>query len=282
MRMNRNGTFDLQNIAGTIQVTGDGGSDVRIEATKRVRNPRESDARAMLQAIDVRVSERNGDVEVRTGYPRRAVTGGVDYIVTVPRDANVILRSVSGDIRVTRLNGELRAETVSGKVIATSARRIRQAKSMSGDIEITDSDADEVTGGTVSGTVIARGLKARAVDLRSVSGDLRMADVESDRAYGQTVSGNVEFTGRVSRNGRYELQSHSGNIRVAPLANQGFMLEASLFSGDLQSDYALTLQSTTNNFTPRRTDRRVRGSFGDGGALLTLQSFSGNITISKP
>ena len=146
LRLGKNGTFDLQNLSGDIVVTGGGGNDVRVEATKRVRHPNESEGKALLQSIEVRIEERNGNVEVRTNYPRRNWSGGVDYTVAVPRDANVVLRSVSGDIRVTTLNGELRVESMSGDVVATSVRRIRQAKTMSGDLEIVESDGDEVSG----------------------------------------------------------------------------------------------------------------------------------------
>ena len=282
LRLGKNGTFDLQNLSGEIVVTGGGGSDVRVEAIKRVRNPNESEARALLQSIEVRIEERNGNVEVRTNYPRRNWSGGVDYTVTLPRDANVVLRSVSGDIRVNTLNGELRVESVSGNVVATSVRRIRQAKTVSGDLEIVESDGDEVAGGTVSGNLIIRGVKARTVDLQSVSGDLRLTDVESDRAFVRSITGSIDFAGRLSQQGRYEFQSHSGDVRVSPANAQGFSLEASTFSGDLRSDFPLTLQGNqVNNLGPRRNPRGIRGSFGTGGAVLTLQSFSGNITIVK-
>jgi DUF4097 and DUF4098 domain-containing protein YvlB len=284
LRLGRNGTFDLQNVSGDIVVTGGGGNDVRIEATKRVRHPNESDARALLQAIEVRIEERNGDVEVRTDYPRRNWSGGVDYMVTLPREANVILRSISGDIRVSNVNGDLRAETTSGDLTATSVRRIRQAKTISGDVEITDSDGEDVSGETISGSVRARGLKARSVDLRSVSGDLHMMDVESDRSFVRSVSGDIEFSGRLARTGRYELQTHSGDIRVTPQGASGFSIDASTFSGDLRSDYPLTLQgnSPNNSFNNRgRNGRSLRATFGDGGAALRLQSFSGGITVIK-
>jgi DUF4097 and DUF4098 domain-containing protein YvlB len=284
LRLSRNGTLDLQNISGDIVVTGGGGNDVRVDATKRVRHPNESEARALLKAIEIRIEERNGSVEVRTDYPRRNWSGGVDYTVSVPREANVILRSVSGDIRVSNVNGDLRAETASGDIMATAVRRLRQAKTFSGDLEITDSDGEDVAGSTISGTIVARGLKARSVDLQSVSGDLRLTDVESDRTFVRSVSGTVDFSGRLAKTGRYEFQSHSGDVRVAPVGAPGFAIEASTFSGDLRSDYPLTLQGNPpnppNSFA-RRNTRGIRGSFGEGGALLTVQSFSGNITIIK-
>jgi DUF4097 and DUF4098 domain-containing protein YvlB len=282
-RLGRNGTFDLQNVSGDIIVTGGGGNDVRIEAIKRVRHPNESEAKALLQAIEVRIEERNGNVEVRTDYPRRNWSGGVDFTVSLPREANVILRSVSGNIRVSNINGDFRAETISGDLQTTAVRRIRQAKSISGDVEIADTDAEDLAASTISGTLVARGVKARSVDLQSVSGDLRLTDVESDRTFVKSISGNIDFSGSLSRNGRYEFQSHSGDVRVSPLGSPGFSLEASTFSGDLRSDYALTLQGNPPN-TPvgrGRNGRVVRATFGDGGALLTLQSFSGNITVVK-
>jgi hypothetical protein len=284
LRLGRNGTFDLQNVSGAVVVTGGGGNEVRIDAIKRVRNRNESEARALLQAIDVRMEERNGNVEVRTDYPRRNWSGGVDFTVTLPRDANVILRSVSGDLRVASLNGDLRAETISGNLVATSVKRIRQAKTISGDLEITDTDGDEVAAQTISGTLMARGIKARSVDLQSVSGDLRITDVESDRTFVRSISGSIEFSGQLARNGRYEFQSHSGDVRVTPLGSPGFTIEASTFSGDLRSDYPLTLQGNPPNtsLTNRGPNRRpLRATFGDGGAMLTLQSFSGNITVVK-
>jgi DUF4097 and DUF4098 domain-containing protein YvlB len=285
VRLGRNGTFDLQNVSGDVVVTGGGGNEVRIDAIKRVRHSNESEGRALLQAIEVRIDERNGNVDVRTDYPRRANwSGSVDYTVTVPRDANVVLRSISGDIRVSNLNGDLRAESTSGNVLATSVRRIRLAKTLSGDLEIADSDGDDVVGSTISGSVIARSLKARSVDLQSISGDLRMTDVESDRTFVKSISGNIDFTGRLAQNGRYEFQSHSGDVRVSPLGSQGFSIEASTFSGDLRSDFPLTTQGNppNNNLTSRGPNRRpLRATFGDGGAVLALQSFSGNITVVK-
>src|SRR5262245_32285411 len=50
LRLSRNGTLDLQNISGQIVVTGGAGNDVRVDATKRVRHPNETEARRLLQA----------------------------------------------------------------------------------------------------------------------------------------------------------------------------------------------------------------------------------------
>jgi len=282
VRIGRTGALDLQNVAGDISVTGGGGDDVRIEAVKRVRHPNEAEAKALLSEIEIEVADRGGRVEVRTEYPRRRNwSGGVDFTLSVPRDASVSLRSVSGRVKVTNINGELRAETVSGDIITMTAKKLRVAKTVSGDVEISESEADELSLGSVSGDVIVNRLKGNGFDAQTVSGDLRLTDVEIDHASIRSVSGDIDYSGRLARNGRYQFQSHSGDIRVTPADAKGFTIEASTFSGDVRSDYALTLQtSPANSFTPGR-NRSVRGSFGDAGATLTLQSFSGDIAIVK-
>lgn len=280
-RLGRNGTFSLENVSGEIVITGGGGNDVRIEATKRVRHPIESEARAILQALTINVAERDGSVDVRTEYPRRRNwSGSVDYLVTVPRDASVSLRSISGGVKITSVNGELRAESVSGGITTTGAHKIRTLKSISGDVQVSDSESDDLIAGTVSGGLVIRNVKARIVSLSSVSGDVRLTDIDADHVEMRAVSGNLEYMGRLSRSGRYEFQTHSGNVRITPVGAPSFSLEATTFSGDVRSDYPLTLQGQIGTGLARRRNS-VRGTFGNGGAMLTLQSFSGNIVIVK-
>jgi DUF4097 and DUF4098 domain-containing protein YvlB len=283
VRLGRNGTFDLQNVAGDITVTGGGGDDVKIDAVKRVRHPNEAEGKALLSEIDIQVTDRSGRVEVRTEYPRRRNwSGGVDFTIGLPRDASVSLRSVSGTVKVTNVNGELRAETVSGDILTMTTKKLRTAKTVSGDIEISEAEAEELSVGSVSGDVTINRLKTSGVDGQTVSGDMRLTDVEADHSSLRSVSGDIDYTGRLAKNGRYQMQSHSGDIRITPGDTRGFALEGSTFSGDVRSDYALTLQTGPgNSFSPGVRNRSVRGSFGDAGATLTLQSFSGDIVIVK-
>ena len=293
VRLGRDGTFSLENVSGNIEVSGGSGNDVRIDAIKRARHADSAEAKAILQDLVINVSERGGNVDVRTEYqrygPRQRYRNGysasVDYTVSVPRDASVMLKSISGPIKVTNVNGELRAESVSGGITTTAARRIRTLKSISGDVQIDDSQSDDLSAGTVSGSVIIRNVKTRIVELQSVSGDLRVNDVDADHAEMKTVSGNLEYAGRLSRSGRYELQSHSGNLRLIPMSSPNFSIEATTFSGDVRSDFPLTLQGGTQpfarGFQGRRQNQSVRGTVGSGGAMITMQSFSGNIVIAK-
>ena len=286
-KVGRTGALDLSNVAGDIVVTGGTGDEIRIEAVKRARSRSGEDAQQLLEELRIDVIETGTRVEVRTQYPRnrRNYSGSVDYTITMPSGGSATLRSVSGDVRVTNVKGELRAESVSGNMVTSGATRLSLVKTVSGDIEVTDAAADgEVTVSTVSGDLTARGLKARAVDLSSVSGDVLLTNVTTDRATVKTVSGGVEYSGPLTRNGRYEMTAHSGTIRLTVSETTGFELEATTFNGDVRSDFPLTLRSGSEDQGPGRRgrmNRSIRGSYADAGAIVDLKSFSGDIVITK-
>jgi DUF4097 and DUF4098 domain-containing protein YvlB len=287
-RLGRTGAFELSNIAGDITVTGGGGNEVRIEAVKRVRHRQESDARSLLSGIQIEVAELSNRVEVRTVYPRgrmRNVSASVDYTINMPSGASATIRTVSGDLRVTNVRGELRAETVSGTIVTSGATQLSLVKSVSGDIDVTDAAVETgATVTTVSGDLRARGLKGRSIELGSVSGDVTLTDVQAERVNIKSVSGTIEYQGTLARTGRYEMSTHSGDVRLALGGNTGFELEATTFSGTVRSDFPLTLRPGVE--PPERRGRRpmnrsIRGSHGDASAIVTLSAFSGDISIVR-
>jgi DUF4097 and DUF4098 domain-containing protein YvlB len=125
---------------------------------------------------------------------------------------------------------------------------------------------------------VLRRVKARHLDLGSVSGDVVLEDLECDRVNVQSVSGNVQFQGPLARSGRYELKSHSGEVRVAISGGSGFELEANSFSGQVRSDFPITIQGGSER---GRRQRSLHGVYGDGSAVLDLTTFSGSIVVVK-
>lgn len=289
VRIGRAGSVEIQNVSGTVSITGGGGDEVRVEALKRVRHPDETEGRRLLQEIEIRVTERTGFADIRTEVPRgrgNRNNGAVDYTVAVPVGANVSVKTVSGDVRVTNVRGELRAEVISGNVTASTVARLRAVKTVSGDIHLTDVQGDDVVLGTVSGNMSLRNLKVRGLEAEAVSGGIGIIDADCERLEVGTTNGNLTFTGRLTRGGRYELQTHSGNIEITPLGPTGFDLEATSFSGAVRSGYTFPGEragatSLTDGRRGPRMGTSLRGAFGDGSAILSLRSFSGDVTIHK-
>lgn len=279
VKIGRDGRFTVSNIAGNITVTGGSGDEVSIDAVKRTRG----DA-GQLATVHILVEDRAGRVDVRTDHTARNDRVSVDYTVTVPASAAVDVKSISGNVKVTTVQGAVRAETISGNVTTASTPKVELAKSVSGDVELSDTSADsELTASSISGNIRARGLKARALDVGSISGDIILSDVTCDRVGAKSVSGNVEYSGALARNGRYDFNVHSGNVRLVLAGSTGFDINANTFSGSIRSDLPLTIGPTTARDERRRfgPGHAIRGVFGDGSAALTVRSFSGDIIITK-
>jgi DUF4097 and DUF4098 domain-containing protein YvlB len=279
------GSLDLTHIAGDIRVTTGRGNEVRIDAIKRVRHRESAEARRLLSALRIEVTQVGGRIEVRTVYPRvnRGFNGSVDYTISVPQSAAVALKTVSGDVSVNGVHGEVRAESISGDVEVVATPNLALAKTVSGDVRARDIASATLTLGTVSGSVVASGLKVRTLDASSVSGDLQLSDLQVERLTAKTLSGEIAFEGSLVRGGRYEFNAHSGNVRLMLRSNTpGFELDASTFNGSVRSDFPVTLRST-NSAAERRgsSNRAIRGTYGDAGAILALRSFSGNVVITK-
>lgn len=288
VKLGTDGTLLLGNIAGDVIVTRGGGSDATIEIVKTARGRTPEDAKEMLALVPVEITERNGRVEVKTRYPdgdeqrrnNRRINVSVAYTVSAPAGTHLSVNSISGSIKVTDIKGDISANSISGDLRLTGAGRISSAKTISGMVEISETQADgPVAGSSISGDVVFRRVTARRIDGSSVSGNIRLEEVQSDRVSAQTTSGNASFSGPLARNGRYELNAFSGEVRVAISGSTGFEVEATSFSGEIRTD----LPITTRGGQPDRRGRQktLTGTYGDGAAVLDLTTFSGSIVISK-
>jgi DUF4097 and DUF4098 domain-containing protein YvlB len=283
-----NGEIELSNISGDILITRGGGTTASIEVVKTAHAASVDEARAMLALVQVEITERGTRAEARTRYPdsdearrnnRRNINVSVSYTVAAPEGTRILAKSISGNISARDIRGGLTLESISGTVRVANAGRVVNGRSISGDVELNDTTVDgALEAGTISGTVRLRKLTAKSVAINSVSGDLQIEDVSAERMDGQAISGNITFAGDLQPNGRYEFTSHSGNIRLAVPAGAGFQVEASSFSGSINTDIPITMSGGQSG----RRNRALRGTAGSGGgAILDLTTFSGTILITK-
>jgi len=284
------GSLDISNISGDIVITGGTGDEIRVEAVKRVHGRDTDEAKRQLAAVTIEASERAGRVEISTSYPHQQnnISVDVDYTVQVPASTTVSVRSVSGDVRLTGVKGEARLETVSGNVTTANSGQLAKVKSVSGDVSVTEGGSGDVLSlGSVSGNVLVKRLKARTLEVQTVSGDVLLVDTACDRVLGKSVSGDMQFGGPFAKAGRYEFSTHSGDVRVAVQGSMGFEITGTSFSGELRSDLPLAGRqdnagaepASDHRHGPRRQE--LRGTFGDGSALVVVQTFSGDVLVTS-
>lgn len=290
-RIGGDGELLVSNLSGDITVTRAAGNEVRIEAIKTARARTAEQAREMLPAVRVEFTERSGRAEAKAIYSREHfgrsqrtnVNVSVAYNITAPEATRIKASSLSGTIKVTGITGVLTLSTMSGDVGVVDAARISSAASTSGNVDVQGLQSKmPVELRSVSGNVIIRDSQVPSLELTTVSGDVTLDGVRVERLEAQSVSGNVHFASPLARGGRYELNSHSGDVRIVLLGGTGFELDANSFSGHVQSAVNLEERaSATAGSGSRARPRRLRGIHGDGSALIDVTTFSGNVVITR-
>jgi DUF4097 and DUF4098 domain-containing protein YvlB len=298
-RIGGSGELEVSNLSGDITITRGSGNELQIEAIKIARARTAEEARQMLPLVKVDFTERGNLVETRAIYTRpeeegkrveagrhplhRNINVSVVYNITAPAGTRIEARSLSGNIRVTDIKGELSAVSTSGHVVISNAGRVSTAKSRSGHVEIVNTTSEiPLEAESMSGNVTVRQVKAPSMELVTISGKVVITDVDVRRIEAQSLTGGVDFSSAFAKGGRYELNSHAGTVRITVSGGSGFEVDANTFAGSIQVDPSFNLKKEEEGSeTTRRRQRSLRGVVGDGGALIDVTTFSGSVVITR-
>lgn len=258
----RTGTVELQAGAGEIIVSGWSRDQVRVRATSE------------RSALRLDASPSHLSLGLRSPGSRSSDTR---FEVTVPVGARVRANTSSGDIQITGSKGEVEARTQRGDIVVEDAAGSVELNALSGDI-VTSAIAGELRVGVLSGDVRIRQVTGD-VEVKTVSGGIDLRDARSRFVRVGSTSGDITFDGTVDPTGRYELQTHSGDIDLMLPANVGAQLTVSTFSGGIDSEVPLVLipgnQGGAGSHGKKFTFTLGRG----GGARIIAETFSGDIMI---
>jgi DUF4097 and DUF4098 domain-containing protein YvlB len=256
----RGGTIELQLVRGEIIVDTWARDQVRLRATSE-RSELRFDA-----------SSAHLTVGLRSGSSR---SGDTRFELTVPVGARVRANTTSGDIRIRGSKAEVEVRTQRGDIELEDVGRA-EITAYSGDVTATGING-ELRANVLSGDVRIRQI-AGDVEVKTVSGSIDLRDARSRYVRIGSTSGDIGYDGTIDANGRYELQTHSGDINLTLPANVGAQLTLSTYSGSIESDFPLTLLPGPHG-TPGSRGRTFEVTLGRGGARIATESFSGDITI---
>ena len=251
---------------GTITVTCPQG-DVVVTASDR----NEVRVRARTENGGIRFTSNGVRATLEPASGRGCSDGRFE--VTVPAGTRVSARSWSGSVSVRGVRGDLETRTHSADVEIRDAGRI-DVESLSGDVSIQGVSGESVVR-TVSGDIDLGGARGD-VEIETVSGDIDLRDVVAKQIRSHTTSGDVSFAGQILPDGRYEYNTHSGEIRLILPADVGAQLSVSTFSGGIESDFPITLKADTDH-----SSKRLSFSLGQGTARILAETFSGDVTITS-
>jgi DUF4097 and DUF4098 domain-containing protein YvlB len=259
------GEASRSRVALSVPAYGSGRGHNR-EINLDIKMPRYADLESIeSDRGDIEITGLEGTVSVTTGHGTLAIKN-VGSLKAVTRHGDVTIAGVKGDASVRSLNGDLTVDNISGaldlaatngNIIVRTAGSNVQANSSSGDIELRCVKAN-ATVNTASGSVMLVG----------VGGNIDA----------NTASGDVIFKGTMRASGNYRLKTISGQVEMAVQPDPpGFTATLITYSGEIETDFPLTVNAPLTG----PINRRIVGVYKDGQTQVTLDSFSGTVSIVK-
>jgi DUF4097 and DUF4098 domain-containing protein YvlB len=220
------GRVSLENISGTVKITGWDRNEVKLDAVKR------ASTRERLDEAKISIVSDTDSVDISTEYPERnnrfdrgedrgSNFASVDYTLTVPRGVRLDgIEMVNGELSIEGLTGDVKASLVNGNATVRGLSGEARLSTVNGRLDATFNRLDA----------------SKAISLGSVSGQL-IVTLPSDanaQLRANTVSGAItnDF-GLPVRRGDYVGRDLSGT-----LGNGGPRIRLSNVSGPITIRHA--------------------------------------------
>ncbi len=148
------GTFELQNVNGTVEVQGWDRNEVEVHAVKTAKQ-RETD----LERVSIEVDARPNAVSITTRYPQNeGVEVAVEYTIRVPHGARVEhIGTVNGTLRISGLENVEDLHTVNGDIEVFEAGGNVHAHTTNGNVHLELAHAPDKSGAiaeTTNGSLV--------------------------------------------------------------------------------------------------------------------------------
>lgn len=256
----RNGTVSLSSTNGSITVVGWSRDQVLVRTSAGSENIRiEGSSNRMTLNVNGRRGEGSIEVSVPIGVRVTAST----------HSGQVSVRGTRGPVEGHSDNGSVEVEDATSRVDLSTFSGHLQANDITGDAHLE----------AISGGIKVQDIRG-TIDANTVSGDIDLIGVTSKSVRAKTTSGDVIFDGLVDSNGRYELSSHSGDIRLRVQRDASAQLSVSTWNGAIDSQFPITLKPGQQRIGTLNA-KRFTFEIGGGAARIIAETFSGDITISS-
>ena len=160
-------SLSVDNIEGSIQVTGYDGSTVQVEVAKTIRARSKDDVALAKQEVELKISEKENRIDAYVDGPFRSQNDGgrsrrrfyrvnYDFRIKAPRDCNLDMRTVNnGDIQVDGVSGRYDIENVNGKIVMNEVSGAGWVRTINGSVTVTfnRNPAADCSFGSLNGNV---------------------------------------------------------------------------------------------------------------------------------
>jgi len=283
---------------GSIEVRTAERRSVELEVTRKARGS-EAKAGKVLKEHIVTSTQEGNKVEVQASYTGSSRFGWfgssldlqVSYVLTIPREFDVNLKTAGGNIKVAELTGKTQvrtsggnlklekltgpvsARTSGGKISVVGCRGTVDLSTSGGRLNLGDIQGD-LTAKTTGGSIHASKLVGKAV-LKTSGGNVEATDLKGS-IEAVTTGGSIDVSLLEQPSGDCSFKTSGGNVTVALGEKVAVDVDLHTSGGRVATVFPVT---TVIHSEPKQ--HQIRGKVNGGGPLVTAHTSGGNVRLAK-
>jgi DUF4097 and DUF4098 domain-containing protein YvlB len=289
----------VTNDLGDVIVKGGGlEGQVSISAEKTAWAENQTQAEAALEDIRVIIEQTGDDIEVSVQQPAvvkvfgaEKAPGRVNFVIVVPQETSVSLRSMNGDLGLNGITGDASLATEFGGIGVANLRGRLEANTINGDITAQGiNSAPEITLTSEFGGATLTSATAGSVLVSTTNGRIEIANVRSEGPLeAHSDFGNIHVGDASGASG--EFRSNNGEVQLERLSIDGTVRVENGFgnislTGVEADGYDLNSQNGKISVDGAQGPIKIHSDFGSvevlnaRDATLDLSSNKGGVTFS--
>lgn len=247
-----------------VQVSGNPGT---IKGKATFRAYAEEDAKEKAKAYTPVIEESDKSITFRAPDTNDV---SVDLQVALMDGCPIEIVSKSGAVSVSGTESSCRIEGIHGSVDLKEVSGIVNITLSSGDVQISDSECDQITVQTKSGSILLKRVDAVA-NLRTASGNIEIRSSGSHAASLETASGQIVAKFEEPYDAALNARTVAGNISITVPEDSDCRVNISTLSGSV---------ATRLDLEDMRQERlNITGKLGKGNGTIDASAVQGDIEL---
>lgn len=189
-----------------------------------------------------------------------------------PRDVRMVVLEHAGGVTICAVYPHRSDSRPNECAAGTGGRNSVQNNDVSVEWEVQVPRGVNFTARTVNGGIDATGMTGRTI-ARTVNGGIKLETSGIGEA--ATVNGGIDATlGRSDWTDEIAFRTTNGSVEVTFTRDLNAQVNAGTVTGNIDTDFPLEVRG-------RFLNRRISGTVGSGGRMLTLETTNGNIRLRR-
>lgn len=271
-------TLSAMTSGGSITVESHERNDIIIEVYVRRGSSYLTSDDEVKRYVEVDFNQSGNSVSVEGKQISRSFWGGsgasVSYIITVPVETETDLRTSGGGLTLNGVKGKQTLRTSGGSIRLSEIEGYVQARTSGGSMRMSHIRG-ELDARTSGGSITLEN-SSGLLDVRTSGGSITLADVSGSvnaRTSGGSINADLD-----NLDGELNLRTSGGSITAAVpssiIAEDGAGISLSMNGSRVNVE-----NDRGASFRGDATNRRVNGTYGNGGVRISLSTNAGTSTL---